>query len=171
MNKANDARHVGGLGDSSATPEKVESVYETDKEFSDQRESNEVVQTQHTGVDPLGKRALFWVPPHEPEGARSRTHMLASPLGKRALYSKATDSKKGQHGVGATRASTLGGNGIFLVECSRCHQASRIGLVDFLICQLPIGFWIPRGKYDRRMTCPSCRKRVWAGVSLVWDKG
>lgn len=170
MSKAYDARQIaglGGFGDSGAMSHKVDSNREIGNEVFDQHESDDALQTRHSGVDPFGKRALFWVPPNEPEGARSRTHMLASPLGKRALYSKATTSKRDQRKAAATETSALGGSGIFLVECSRCKRASRIGLIDLLICQLPIGFWLPRGKYDHRMKCPSCRKRVWAGVSLV----
>jgi hypothetical protein len=41
-----------------------------------------------------------------------------------------------------------------------------VGLLDLLIYQFPVGAWLPRGKYDRRMTCPSCRKRAWCSVTL-----
>jgi hypothetical protein len=42
---------------------------------------------------------------------------------------------------------------------------SRIGLVDLVLFQLPFGYWLPRGRFDRRMTCPACRRRTWASVT------
>ncbi len=115
--------------------------------------------------DPLGKRALFWVPADSPvpEGPRARPGR-AVPLGKRALYSGAS--------VPASTEQTpapenpLGDRGSLEVSCSRCRAVTRVGLLDFVIYSLPVGFWLPRGKYDRRLTCPACRQRVWAGVTL-----
>jgi len=56
--------------------------------------------------------------------------------------------------------------GAFVVECSSCAAVTRVGVVDFLFFQFPVGFWLPRGRFDRRMTCPACRRRVWASVTL-----
>jgi RNase P subunit RPR2 len=58
------------------------------------------------------------------------------------------------------------GRGPITVTCSTCDAVSRIGVLDFLVYQLPIGYWVPRGRFGHRMTCPSCRRRVWAGVTL-----
>lgn len=113
--------------------------------------------------DPLGKRALFWAPPTTGAGPVDDAS-AASPvtLGKRALYSTAPADEPG----GATGDNPVTGRGRFVVTCSRCRQARRIGLVDLVIYQFPVGVWLPRGRFDRWMTCPACRRRVWASVTL-----
>jgi hypothetical protein len=88
------------------------------------------------------------------------------PLGKRALYSGA---HAGEGGGSATPQNPLAERGAFTVRCQRCRQVSHVGLLDLLIFQFPIGVWIPRGQFDRRMTCPSCRKRSWCSVTLRRD--
>jgi hypothetical protein len=115
--------------------------------------------------DPLGKRALFWAPSgdsaHDPAGLSGSATTL--PVGKHALYSSArpeTDSRV------ATSGNPLDVRGTFTVVCERCRQTSHVGVLDLLIFQLPIGVWLPRGRFDRRMTCPSCRKRAWCSVTL-----
>jgi hypothetical protein len=114
--------------------------------------------------DPLGKRALYWVPSAETaDGQPSGPLTVPLPIGKRALYSGAsaeTDS------ISTTSDNPLVDHGMFTVQCQRCRQLSRIGLLDLIIFQFPVGVWIPRGRFDRRMTCPSCRKRAWCSVSL-----
>jgi len=117
--------------------------------------------------DPLGKRALFWVPsvnnPESQEPPGSGGSMVALPVGKRALFSGA---RPDVNSLRSTSENPLVDRGTFTVECERCRQLSHVGLLDFLIFQFPIGTWLPRGKFDRRMTCPSCRKRSWCSVSL-----
>jgi hypothetical protein len=113
--------------------------------------------------DPLGKRALFSVPAAEGEHGDSVPATL--PVGKRALYSGAAPRPDTDAPVPAS-ANPLAERGAFSVDCERCGQKSRIGLVDLLILQLPIGVWLPRGRFDRRMTCPSCRRRGWCSVTL-----
>jgi hypothetical protein len=118
--------------------------------------------------DPLGKRALFWVPAaagetdEEPEAGRAAT-TTALPVGKRVLYSGARPEPDSW---AATSGNPLVGRGSFIVECERCQQTSFVGVLDLLIYQLPIGVWLPRGRFDRHMTCPACRKRSWCSVSL-----
>jgi hypothetical protein len=117
--------------------------------------------------DPLGKRALFWVPSaaegeDEPAGQRAAS-TVTLPVGKRALYSGAgpePDSAPSRSG------NPLAERGAFIVECERCRQRSYVGVLDLMVFQLPIGVWLPRGRYDRLMTCPACRKRSWCSVSL-----
>jgi hypothetical protein len=114
--------------------------------------------------DPLGKRALYWAPSAAAVDADpSGSSTVALPVGKRALYSGA---RADANSAGAASDNPLTERGVFTVRCQRCRQVSRIGLVDLLIFQFPIGMWIPRGRFDRRMTCPSCRKRSWCSVSL-----
>ncbi len=117
--------------------------------------------------DPLGKRALFWVPPAtsagDTETGPPAASTIALPVGKRALYSGARPESDS---VRATSDNPLADRGTFTVACERCRQVSRIGLLDLLIFQFPIGVWIPGGRFDRRMTCPSCRRRAWCSVSL-----
>jgi len=117
--------------------------------------------------DPLGKRALFWVPSGpgatgpEPHGSDAST--MTVPMGKHALYSGARPESDT---VRRAPSNPRTERGRFTVVCQRCRQASRIGLLDLVILQFPFGVWIPRGRFDRRMTCPSCRKRAWCSVTL-----
>jgi hypothetical protein len=118
--------------------------------------------------DPLGKRALFWAPgspgASRGKGADSQaSSTVALPVGKRALYSGARPEK---HSILATSENPLVDRGSITVECERCHQTSHVGVLDLFIYQFPFAGWLPRGKYDRRMNCPSCRKRAWCSVTL-----
>lgn len=120
--------------------------------------------------DPLGKRALYGVPttpapggdaPVAAPSTKDSSHSF--PAGKRALYSDVpvpTDNELD------TPTPSSAGRGAFTVRCQRCRQVSHVGLLNLLIFQLPIGVWLPRGRFDRRMTCPSCRKRSWCSVTL-----
>jgi hypothetical protein len=113
--------------------------------------------------DPLGRRALFWVPVDQTAApAKGRRQ----PLGKHAFYSNARATASSNQSV--IPENPLADRGPLVVECSSCCAISRIGVLDFLLFQFPLGFWFPRGRFDRRMTCPSCRKRVWASVTVRW---
>jgi len=86
--------------------------------------------------DPLGKRALFWVPSageSEPGGGGVSA---ALPVGKRALYSGAPPEPDS---LAMTSGNPLDERGNFTVECGRCRQVSHIGVLDLLIFQLPLG--------------------------------
>lgn len=134
-------------------------------------------KARQTAPDPLGKRALFWAP-GEPETGPPAVAPVAGdrradpapdgarPLGKRALYSAA---RRGPGEEESHPGDPVAGRGPITVSCSSCGATSRIGLVDFLIFQLPLGFWLPRGRYGHRMTCPTCRRRAWVGVTLRHD--
>jgi hypothetical protein len=115
--------------------------------------------------DPLGKRALFWVPSAagSPAVGGSSGTTVALPVGKRALYSGARPEPDS---LASTSGNPLDERGVFTVECQRCRQTSHIGVLDLLIFQFPVGVWLPRRKFDRRMTCPSCRKRAWCSVTI-----
>ncbi len=114
--------------------------------------------------DPLGKRALFWVPaPGGTGGADPGGGTEALPIGKRALYSAAIPEPDS---LAMTSGNPLDERGSFTVTCARCRQTSRVGALDLLIFQFPLGVWLPRGRFDHRMTCPSCRKRAWCSVTL-----
>jgi hypothetical protein len=115
--------------------------------------------------DPLGKRALYWVPSGGERAKRTVAagSTVALPVGKRALYSGARPER---NSLAETSENPIAGRGAFVVECERCHQTSFIGVLDLLIFQLPIGVWLPRGRFDRRMTCPACRRRAWCSLSL-----
>ena len=118
--------------------------------------------------DPLGKRALFWVPSAgEASGQRATGgSTVALPVGKRALFSGA---RAEPDSLLATSGNPLADRGSFAVVCERCSQSSHVGVLDLLIFQFPIGVWLPRGRFDHRMTCPVCRKRAWCSVSLRRD--
>ena len=136
------------------------------------------------GPDPLGKRALYWVPVDElavvGDGAsppstteshgtepgqfdpRSR---YARPAGKHALFSAATPAGD-EEAADSLSTDPLPQRGIFVVTCSSCGSVSQTGLVDFLLLQFPFGAWLPRRTFDRWMTCPACRRRTWTSVTL-----
>lgn len=139
---------------------------------------------RRTSPDPLGKRALFWVPPQAPpprpgraplastrpagrSGGRRATAAGAGgavPLGKHALYSGAVASPGST--PPADPENPVADQGPVTVECGRCGAVRRIGLLDLLIYQLPVGLWLPRRRFDHRMTCPACKKRAWMSVTL-----
>jgi hypothetical protein len=112
------------------------------------------------GPDPLGKRALFWAQAPEPpeNGLRGR-----APVGRHALYSNATGEPPE---AGPPVDNPIADRGPIVVVCGSCGATTRVGVLDFLLFQLPVGFWLPRGSFDRRMTCPACRRRVWASVTI-----
>lgn len=115
--------------------------------------------------DPLGKRALFWVPSGREGGGQGPVagSTVALPVGKRALFSGA---RAESDSLLATSRDPLADRGSFTVVCERCGQSSHVGALDLLIFQFPVGVWLPRGRFDHRMTCPVCRKRAWCSVAL-----
>ncbi len=118
--------------------------------------------------DPLGKRALYWVPSDRDGGTRGAAagSTIALPVGKRALFSGA---RAESDSLLATSGNPLADRGSFAVLCERCNQSSHVGVLDLLIFQFPLGVWLPRGRFDHRMTCPVCRKRAWCSVTLRRD--
>jgi hypothetical protein len=137
------------------------------------------------GPDPLGKRALYWMPVDEqaivdgelettpgqstgtasPVGPRARRH--ARPAGKHALYSQATPAGEAVAATStATATEAVPQRGRLTVACSSCGSISRVGLVEFVLLQLPFGAWLPKRTFDRWMTCPACRRRTWTSVTL-----
>lgn len=122
------------------------------------------------GPDPLGKRALFWMPVEattedgrSTTGERSARPRPACPLGKHALY---TEGGSDDDGPTAPSGDPMPDRGVFTVTCSACGQISRIGLLDLLVLQFPVGIWFPGRTFDHRMTCPACRRRAWLSVTL-----
>jgi hypothetical protein len=135
------------------------------------------------GPDPLGKRALYWLPVEEQAaewdgterrrastsgdaiaiGRPERRH--ARPSGKHALFSAATPAGDAEVPV-ATAADPLPPRGFLTVACSSCGSVSRVGILGFLCLQLPFGIWLPGRAFDRWMTCPVCRRRAWMSVTL-----
>jgi len=114
--------------------------------------------------DPLGKRALFWVPSAEEVGGTGAGATTVSlPVGKRALYSGAAFDDEDM--VSSTD-NPLADRGSFTVTCQRCRQMSHVGLLDMVIFQFPLGIWFPLRRFDHRMICPACRKRTWCSVTL-----
>jgi len=120
------------------------------------------------GPDPLGKRALFWMPVDEEaadEEPSSRTH--ARPAGRHALFSAPTPAQEGDPArPGGSGSDPLPARGIFTVSCSTCGSVSRVGLVELLFLQFPWAAWLPGRVFDRWMTCPACRRRTWTSVTL-----
>ncbi len=136
------------------------------------------------GPDPLGKRALYWLPVEEEavagdggdsdkgavHGSRpvqfDRRRRHARPAGKHALFSAATPA--GDHDDPAAAATgPLPARGMLVITCSSCGSVSRVGLLSFLLLQLPFGAWVPGRTFDRWMTCPTCRRRTWTSATLA----
>lgn len=115
--------------------------------------------------DPLGKRALYWAPSAGEGGAPGSAagSTVALPVGKRALFSGA---RAAPDSLLATSGNPLADRGTFTVVCERCNHSSHVGVLDLVIFQFPVGVWLPRGRFDHRMTCPVCRKRAWCSVTL-----
>ena len=109
------------------------------------------------GSDPLGKRALFWVPA---AGAAPGGDEPLAPdptlTGREVLFSSAP----------AAGPAVGDGRGRLTVDCSRCGAVSSIGFVDLVLFALPLPLWRPARRFDRFLTCPACRKRSWVGVSV-----
>jgi hypothetical protein len=134
------------------------------------------------GPDPLGKRALYWMPvgaeaevddgagtERGPHASRSRDEVRhARPAGKHALFSDAApvDEPETDRATVVTD-DPLPRRGLLAVACSTCGSVTRVGLGEFLLLQLPVGFWVPRRTFDRWMTCPSCSRRTWTSVTLA----
>jgi hypothetical protein len=131
------------------------------------------------GQDPLGTRALFWLPVEE------RTHDVvptdvggdhaedrgspsrARATGKRALYSGATPAGEHRGARPVPGSDPLPARGIVAVACSSCGDVRRVGLLRFAVLHLPVAAWVPGRRFDRWMTCPSCRRRTWVSVTLT----
>ncbi len=130
------------------------------------------------GPDPLGKRALYWMPVDQ-ESPQSLTDPAVDgvssgpvphqprPAGKHALFSQADPSQQPAGAPSLPIGSDLpSSRGLFTVSCSSCGSMSRVGLVEFLFLQFPFGVWLPLRTYDRWMTCPACLRRTWISVTL-----
>jgi hypothetical protein len=136
------------------------------------------------GSDPLGKRALYWMPV-EPEagvdpvddGATRRVDEAhpaagrvphARPAGRHALFSDATPAGEPVRDRSTVTADDpLPPKGVLAVACSTCGAVTRVGVVEFLVLHLPVGAWLPGRTFDRWMTCPACRRHTWTSVTLA----
>ncbi len=136
------------------------------------------------GPDPLGKRALYWMPV-EPKVAGRDDHDVAvgktlrsqpvpsqpaerrsRPTGRHALFSAATPASEHEPATAtATASDPLPPDGSLTVTCSSCGSVSRVSVFDFLLLQLPVWFWLPGRRFDRWMACPECRRRTWTSVT------
>jgi hypothetical protein len=120
-------------------------------------------------ADPLGKQALFSVPRVQAAGARGAVPAgtgaatVSVPDGTQAIPLGAGPDQRHQS---ASADDPVARRGTVRVQCQRCGQASTPGLFDLLKYQLPVGIWLPRGRFDRRMTCPACHTRSWCSVTL-----
>lgn len=136
------------------------------------------------GPDPLGKSALYWMPVETeadgdaeldgpngaaiPNEAVSKAPRHARAAGRHALFSDATPAGEPvRDRAGVTAADPVHSRGVLTVACSRCGSVTRVGIIEFLVLQFPVGAWLPGRPYDRRMTCPACRRRAWTSVTLT----
>jgi hypothetical protein len=142
-------------------------------------------------VDPLGKRALFWVPvdgervddppppvarpaaPRVPRPAGAVLPLAQRPArtrreltGKRALFSppEPAPAHDGAAPVGQRRAGP--GLGAVQLRCATCGRWSAVSVLQFARLHLPFFLWRPGPGFARFMTCPACRRRAW--ISASW---
>lgn len=138
------------------------------------------------GPDPLGKRALFWMPiepeaevaeatgggpvhPQDPDRHGAVRVRHARPAGKHALYSDAVPAAEpARDRAAATGDDPVPATGSLSVACSTCGSVTRVGVVEFVLLQLPVAAWLPLRTFDRWMTCPACRRRTW--TSVTWAR-
>jgi len=131
--------------------------------------------------DPMGKRALYWLPVDEqaavgddgPPSTAGRASSRAQgagrharPQGKRALFSEATPAST-EEPASPIAGGPVPSRGLLVVNCSSCGSVSRVGLFEFALLQLPIWGWIPGRTFDRWMTCAACHRRTWNSVTLA----
>jgi hypothetical protein len=135
-----------------------------------------------TGPDPLGKRALFWLPVEEEavvidpnpltgrsNGTSGRAMTTAPhprPAGKRALYSEATPDDEPLASSTVIADDPIPPRGLLAVDCSSCGSVTIVRLVDFVLLHVPFGAWVPFRTFDRWIRCPACRRRTWTSVTL-----
>lgn len=135
-------------------------------------------------IDPLGKRALFWVPgagdraddpPPPVAGPAGATAPLADraarprrePTGKHALFSAPEPGDAaGPAGVAGTARSAGAGLGAVQLRCATCGSWSTVSVLQFARLHLPVFLWRPGRGFARFMTCPACRRRAW--ISASW---
>jgi hypothetical protein len=136
------------------------------------------------GPDPMGKRALYWLPVDElavtgegADDASSRSRGTdpgrfdprsphARPAGKHALFSSATPAGD-EESADSSQVDPLPQRGMFVITCSSCGSVSRTTLFDVILLNLPFGVWVPLRTFSRWMTCPACRRRSWTRVTLA----
>ena len=108
------------------------------------------------GPDPLGKRALYWMPidqqalSDDDEGPTAHRAKVAPghptpatrharPAGKHALFSEATPSGEPSAATStATATDPLPPHGLLSVGCSSCGSISRVGVIEFVLLQFPV---------------------------------
>lgn len=82
-------------------------------------------------------------------------------MGKRALFWVPEDPD-----VPAEGWDPMLGRGPVAVECPSCGTHTRVGLLDLVMFAMPLPVWLPGRRFSTRMSCPACRKTVWASVSM-----
>jgi hypothetical protein len=148
------------------------------------------------GPDPLGKRALFWVPGPSPEEAPSRRPGGRPDAGRRALFSASARPGRPPTGGGGRRraevdgvvgepvhcgtgvaanqpaATTAGrsrGTAAIGLRCATCGAKRQVDLWTYARLHLPVFLWRPGRGFTRFMTCPACRRRAW--LEVTWSPG
>ena len=98
-------------------------------------------------TDRTGKRALF----SDPVGAASEPTAVAPDAGGRnALFS-----------TPPRRAGTV------IVECSDCKVRSRVALTGLALRLATGSAWVPLGRYQHWVRCPSCGRRRWCRIGWL----
>ena len=55
-------------------------------------------------------------------------------------------------------------DGRFILECSGCGRASRVGARKILQLALPVNLTIPFRYHHTWMKCPACEERTWVRI-------
>jgi uncharacterized protein with PIN domain len=88
-----------------------------------------------------------------------------STTGRRAFYTTPGDETH----LDPTAPMTASPNdrGRFAVRCSSCEAVTAVGLLELVALHLPLTALVPLRRFDHWMRCPACRRRTWAGVTLI----
>ncbi|HEX4862592.1 MAG TPA: hypothetical protein VFV02_00880 [Acidimicrobiales bacterium] len=114
-------------------------------------------------VDPTGKRALFSASvegtPEQPATEQTATEQPATEL--QTVERNASPDSGGRAALFSTpprRAGTV------IVECSDCKVRSRVSLAGLGVRLASGSAWVPLGRYQHWVRCPSCGQRRWCRI-------
>jgi hypothetical protein len=99
------------------------------------------------------------------------TERLIDPTGKRALFSSPGDDdeqtaepRQRAEGRAALFSTPRRSPGTVVIECSDCKVRSRESLIG-LGRRLATGsLWLPLGRHQHWVRCPSCGQRRWCRI-------
>ena len=89
------------------------------------------------------------------------------PTGKRALFSGRVGQDRAADGKRALFSAADSPGGPIHLDCARCGETSRLGVLDTARRLLSFSLWVPGRTYSRRLRCPACKQRSWVRLRLL----